>query len=1775
MASTNGTSEVGNIEAALGATGTGSIAIIIQNPTANAPSQAAVALVQQSEDGVTWNVLGSVTGPTAVGKTVQEQFNIAMPAANYVQINFSNLDPANTTIYTQLSAGPAIPALEAPGEVINLAAGSATETTIPLTWGAPSSGGTVTSYTIQYALTGSGNWQTASATDTLLNYTLSGLNVGQGYDIQVWATNATGSGPAASLTNVLTQQAPPPPVFPSAPTLTLAVVSDVTITATWTSPSTGAPFTGYNLQRSPSGGSSDTWTTIVSSVNELTYSDTGLSPASAYDYRVQAINANGLGAWSTIETATTQAAPALPMVGFDFRAQASFVTDTVGNNFWATAAYPSPLPAASGWGNAGWEQPPSAGLDESATVDPRLAGAVYIGNAKKSNFRVDLPAPGQYTIQLAIGFASLAQSEYVYIYDNTTLLATVASGVYTPIGSFVDASSKVWTAANWPANNVPATLTFATTILRIQIGNAISGATSSTGLAYLSVVPVGGSSGGGTPPVLPSAPINLTATATAGSTTSLTAAWSAPTTGAPFTGYDVDTSPAGAATWSNVASGTAAPPYNIINLIAATKYDIRVRAHNANGVGPYAYVYGTETNGSVPDSPTGLTASNITANGAFLSWVGSSGATSYALQSAPTGTGAWTDVATGIATTSYSVSGLTTGTPVYYRVIAVNSYGPSVPSSVLEVTPTAVVSGGAKIALRGARMSNMHVLDTIVGSFTNAAATVPAGTSATFQPAYLHNLTFTTFDDGASGTLLYLDELNHVRAMGPGTAGTTINLHVVGSSTETGSFDTTFQIPVDDRSSLPGPSVIATIIAPYNTGAGVAGGAITIPFDSNTYTISSMTWASNQVTATTTAPHGYAVGDWIIITGTVPDGYNTQDGVQCLAGTTGSTIVYSTINVASTTNPGTVTTQGTVQKLMVPPTGTAIAQLSVINDPTGIYSAAGTTFTINGLAGSNYYKNNQYALLTCSSSGQIMIGVYWKGGGVSCGLQATNGANTCYGSLNFVFVRDVTPQIPLDNYAAYAPPAAFTSVGTSSTLARTNRNEAVWWVGEYDMTWFYDSDTQGGCFDMIGRNVGRDTVLLISGQLSPGTYNPKVMGICASPNGTCPTHASQNLSRYSSYGIYTDPIKVLDASLPAGSASITVPIPTTLHNCMPLNTVLITPTATGFTDTVEWCVHQPYRYLRYAANTSTGQLTNIGYLTVGPQTLTFVASDGINTCVKTITFDVANYIGKSIVLDPTIVSPVQYETYNSIYQLWNDLWAQDQQGLNNKMLGAQITIKRGPDTDPFGNPGCWLWTENPDNNAEYLYTSGSYTFIGDDPTDPAGRVSICCSGTPGAGSVWTSGLQLILGPKADLFVSNIRAYSVYNGENGNSQFIESAGNGFIQLENCEVYDCDHGVQGGGLGSRWSVIGCLFRYCSRKATTHNMYLAGKFAEVVDCVSHGIGNGGHSIKMRCFESVIVNTMAADLNSGSTSSSLDVPNGGTHLFALSTIEDGPNDQNWREISFDQEWFYHTPNPPFSGANDFLHLDTMMIMCDALDSPDPDVAVAVSSRTWNIALIGTAVNVKRWGQPYGYQNTIQAKLPAVDSTDFLYIGCQTLATRPTLYLYDPATGEPAAHRFMTHDQASPHGNSVNYSIGQNVTTPEIISFSASVPDGTVIATFVLDDNLGKVYAGWAGANGDQPPLAIKGPDNSRAASYWITSPVWSIRTAATGFSAKGDISGLVIQPGTLANPPIYSHKTTGVLIKQGTPNVGVRYINVYCVDATNATAQWASVNVFITVTP
>ena len=221
-----------------------------------------------------------------------------------------------------------------------------------------------------------------------------------------------------------------------------------------------------------------------------------------------------------------------------------------------------------------------------------------------------------------------------------------------------------------------------------------------------------GSSGGGTQ--VPNAPTGVTATAL--SSGSVQISWSA-VSGA--TGYRVQFSTTSGSSWiflggsdNTPVTGTSLSSYlpvpgNLIRVIAV---------NSAGDSNPSTAVTVTSQSGgvTVPNAPTGVTATRVSASDVYITWNSVSGATSYRIFWSYTSSGTFSFAGT-TSSTNYTDSGWGASETGYIRVSAVNSAGEgpqsssvsfpafsggggSVPNAPTGVTATASSSGDVQIS---------------------------------------------------------------------------------------------------------------------------------------------------------------------------------------------------------------------------------------------------------------------------------------------------------------------------------------------------------------------------------------------------------------------------------------------------------------------------------------------------------------------------------------------------------------------------------------------------------------------------------------------------------------------------------------------------------------------------------------------------------------------------------------------------------------------------------------------------------------------------------------------------------------------------------------------------------------------------------------------------------------------------------------------------------------------------------------------------------------------
>ena len=204
---------------------------------------------------------------------------------------------------------------------------------LAVSWSAPSDtgGSAITSYDVRHIRSDAldkadDSWTVRDSiwTSGALEYTLSGLTNGVGYDVQLRAVNDAGDGPWSAIATDT------PRTTPGAPTIDVITPGNYALSITWSAPAEdgGSAITSYDLRYIRSDATDkadDNWTVredIWSSdllqygLNESTGFD--LSSGVQYEVQVRAVNAVADGPWSASETGTprkpqpTVTAPSAP-----------------------------------------------------------------------------------------------------------------------------------------------------------------------------------------------------------------------------------------------------------------------------------------------------------------------------------------------------------------------------------------------------------------------------------------------------------------------------------------------------------------------------------------------------------------------------------------------------------------------------------------------------------------------------------------------------------------------------------------------------------------------------------------------------------------------------------------------------------------------------------------------------------------------------------------------------------------------------------------------------------------------------------------------------------------------------------------------------------------------------------------------------------------------------------------------------------------------------------------------------------------------------------------------------------------------------------------------------------------------------------------------------------------------------------------------------------------------------------------------------------------------
>jgi RHS repeat-associated protein len=606
---------------------------------------------------------------------------------------------------------------------------------VALSWTAPASNGgnAITDYRVQFKLTSASTWTTfTDGVSTARTATVTGLSNGSGYSFQVAAINASGTGAYSSVGTAT------PRTVPGAPTGLTGSAGNTLVALSWTAPSSngGAAITDYRVQYKVTAGG--TWTTFTEAVSTTpTASVTGLTNGSGYSFQVAAINAAGVGAYSSAAAGTPRTVAGAP----------GTVTGTPGN---AQVALSWAAPASNGGAEVTdyrVEVKPSGGSWATVADGVSVATAATVtGLTNGTDYFFQVAA-----INVA-GTSAYATSGSIT--PRTVPGAPTALDV-TPGSGQVALS---WTA---PASHGGSTVTDYEVQTKPSAGGAwttfadgVSTATSVTvtglanGTSYdVRVAAVNGAGTGSPsgvsssmPRTTPGAPTGLVVTAGDGQAS---LEWVPPGSdgGAAVTSYRVSYYPTaqGAGSASTLDTGSTAVSVTVTGLTIGTGYTFIVAASNVAGLG-MASEAAAATPRTVPAAPTGLSAAADAAQ-VLLTWTapaGTGGApiSDYRVEyKATSGSQDWTTFPHAASTaTTATITGLGGGT-YDLRVSAVNEAGTGAAASTVAVVPVPAAQPArwsATIAMDAAQVT------TVAGNDTQARVDGSGSAAGFVEPKALH-----------------------------------------------------------------------------------------------------------------------------------------------------------------------------------------------------------------------------------------------------------------------------------------------------------------------------------------------------------------------------------------------------------------------------------------------------------------------------------------------------------------------------------------------------------------------------------------------------------------------------------------------------------------------------------------------------------------------------------------------------------------------------------------------------------------------------------------------------------------------------------------------------------------------------------------------------------------------------------------------------------------------------------------------------------------------------
>ena len=626
---------------------TGAAALVLgQHPTWT-PDQVLKALQDNADKGVVTNSLSTNDG----------------------LLNISFLNSSTTP-------APVVGVPDAPTAV---AVSGITQNSATVGWVSPAmdGGAAITGYQVDYRSSAATAWTSTTVTGTTA--TLTGLTATTVYQVQVSAINSVGASvpsPIVSFTTIGN--------LPSAPTNAFVTQDHGNyVRLGWTAPTSngGNAITSYTIQQLKAG----VWTTVYTATTNSGLVS-GLTPLTAYSFKIWANNVAGASPAIDLAYTTGPLAPATPTVTLSQITSSSVVAN------WTASAQTDPNYPVSY--EVTYGVPTS--LTPVATYNVTTPTYTLSGLRSLTNYWIRVQALAGKSSSGAnyISFATIANVPTAPYWlstvrsgDTFNLNWAVSASGGSPVidyklqSSNSNASTAVWTDVATPTAQtytVPVPGAGQTVYYRVAARNAI-------GLSDFSLATsVSG------PTTFASAPLNFVATP---ANNGLTLTWDAPASngGAVISYYAIKYSRDNGTTWTSVSNpaGSSRTVTLTINLPKGQVTLFSIAAVNSVGVGPVTQLSYSpaKTKSTAPTSVTSV----LQSSGKYvISWTapadnGGSVISTYLVQ-IQDANGNWNTVVQtpgNVTATLMDLGG--SGAQAFVRVIAVNEIGQSDPSAVLAV----------------------------------------------------------------------------------------------------------------------------------------------------------------------------------------------------------------------------------------------------------------------------------------------------------------------------------------------------------------------------------------------------------------------------------------------------------------------------------------------------------------------------------------------------------------------------------------------------------------------------------------------------------------------------------------------------------------------------------------------------------------------------------------------------------------------------------------------------------------------------------------------------------------------------------------------------------------------------------------------------------------------------------------------------------------------------------------------------------------------------------